>query len=162
MLKDFYLAFSAICFTLLGLWFIVVQTRHADWRGDAGHRRRAYGVAMNFSLPGLMSLISLVNPDSSLLWRVSFAVAALGGVLILTVLRGAAPTRFGLAAYVAAVALYALIALLAIAPGVIAGVGLAVAAVRVEAVLLTLLVFLDVNVAWLLLFDESTPQAAGG
>jgi hypothetical protein len=162
MLKDFYVAFSAICFTLLGLWLIVVQTRHEDWRGDAGHRRRAYGVAMNFSLPGLMSLLSLINPDSALLWRVSFAIAALGGAVILVVLRGAAPTRFGLAAYVLAVILYALIALLAIAPGIIAGVGLALAAVRVEAVLLTLLVFLDVNVAWLLLFDDSAPQPAAG
>ena len=162
MLKDFYVAFSAICFTLLGLWLIVVQTRHADWRGDAGHRRRAYGVAMNFSLPGLMSLLSLINPDSSLLWRVSFAIAALGGAVILAVLRGAAPTQFGLAAYVVAITLYALIALLAIAPGIIAAVGLAVAAVRVEAVLLTLLVFSDVNVAWLLLFDDNTPQAAAG
>jgi hypothetical protein len=159
MLKDFYVAFSAICFTLLGLWFIVVQTRHADWRGDARHRRRAYGVAMNFSLPGLMSLLSLINPDSALLWRVSFAIAALGGAVILAALRGAAPTQFGRAAYLAAIALYGLIALLAIAPGLISGVGLAVAAVRVEAVLLTLLVFLDVNIAWLLLFDDSTPEA---
>jgi hypothetical protein len=117
---------------------------------------------MNFSLPGLMSLLSLINPDSALLWRVSFAVAALGGAVILVVLRGAAPTQFGLAAYVLAVLLYALIALLAIAPGVIAGVGLALAAVRVEAVLLTLLVFLDVNVAWLLLFDDSAPRPAEG
>ena len=160
MLKDFYVAFSAICFTLLGLWLIVVQTRHADWRGDAGRRRRAHGVAMNFSLPGLMSLLSLINPDSVLLWRVSFAIAALGGTVILAVLRGAAPTRFGLPAYVLAIGIYALIALLAIAPGIVAGIGLDVAAVRVEAVLLTLLVFLDVNIAWLLLFEESIPRAA--
>jgi hypothetical protein len=32
MLTDFYLAFATVCFTLLGLWIIVVQTRHADWR----------------------------------------------------------------------------------------------------------------------------------
>ncbi len=25
MLKDFYVAFSAVCFTLLGLWLIIVQ-----------------------------------------------------------------------------------------------------------------------------------------
>ncbi len=30
MLKDFYISFSAICFTLMGLWLIVVQTRHAE------------------------------------------------------------------------------------------------------------------------------------
>ena len=62
MLTDFYVAFSTVCFTLLGLWIIVVQTRHAEWRKSAVHRRRAYGVALHFSLPGLMSLLSLVDP----------------------------------------------------------------------------------------------------
>jgi len=52
VLKDFYLAFSAVCFTLLGLWLIVVQTRHAEWRRSELARRRAYGVALHFSLPG--------------------------------------------------------------------------------------------------------------
>jgi hypothetical protein len=32
MLTDFYIAFATVCFTLLGLWLIVVQTRHAEWR----------------------------------------------------------------------------------------------------------------------------------
>jgi hypothetical protein len=32
MLTDFYVAFATVCFTLLGLWIIVVQTRHAEWR----------------------------------------------------------------------------------------------------------------------------------
>jgi hypothetical protein len=42
MLKDFYVSFSAVCFTLLGLWLIVVQTRHAEWRGSPARRRRVY------------------------------------------------------------------------------------------------------------------------
>src|SRR5437763_15002339 len=78
MLTDFYIAFGTVCFTLLGLWLIVVQTRHAEWRGVAAYRRRAYGVALHFSLPGLMSLLSLVNPASMTLWRVSFAGGAAG------------------------------------------------------------------------------------
>ncbi len=32
MLTDFYVAFSTVCFTLLGLWIIVVQTRHGECR----------------------------------------------------------------------------------------------------------------------------------
>jgi hypothetical protein len=32
VLKDFYLSFSAVCFTLLGLWLIVVQ-RHVTLSG---------------------------------------------------------------------------------------------------------------------------------
>jgi hypothetical protein len=165
VLKDFYLSFSAVCFTLLGLWIIVVQTRHAEWRTSALARRQAYGVALHFSLPGLMSLLALVNPDSSALWRTSFAIAAIGGAVVLIALRGAAVGKFGLLAYIFAIALYALIGLLAIAPGIVSGLGLDATPVRVEAVLLTILVFAGVNVAWLLLFEEApadraSPQAS--
>lgn len=165
MLKDFYLAFSAVCFTLLGLWLIVVQTRHAEWRRSALARRRAYGVALHFSLPGLMCLLALVNPDSSTLWRTSFAIVAIGGAVVLIALRGAAVGVFGLIAYALAIVLYALIGVLAIAPGIVGNLGLDATPVRVEAVLLTVLVFAGVNVAWLLLFGDtpaghaSAPQA---
>jgi hypothetical protein len=81
MLTEFCVAFSTVCFTLLGLWIIVVQTRHGEWRHSAIHRRRAYGVALHFSLPGLMSLLSLVDPASTALWRICFAIVAAGGGL---------------------------------------------------------------------------------
>ena len=155
MLKDFYVSFSAVCFTLLGLWLIVVQTRHAEWRGSPLHRRRVYGVAMHFSLPGLMSLVALVDPESSALWRASFAIAAIGGAVALIALRGPAPGKLGLTAYISAITFYVLIGILAIAPHLAGRLGFEAAPVRVEAVLLTLLVFAGVNVAWLLLFEEA-------
>ena len=117
MLTDFYIAFGTVCFTLLGLWLIVVQTRHAEWRGVAVYRRRAYGVALHFSLPGLMSLLALVNPASATLWRVSFAVVAASGAIVLLLVRGSLPGAVGRAAYLAAVTLYALIAVVAAVPG---------------------------------------------
>lgn len=156
MLTDFYVAFAAVCFTLLGLWIIVVQTRHAEWRRRTLYRRRAYGVALHFSVPGLMGLLSLIDPESTQLWRVSFAIAAAAGAVVLILVRGPAPTWLGLASYVAAVVFYVLIAIVAIAPGLVADLGVTALPVRVEAVLLTLLVFLGVNVAWLLLFDETS------
>jgi len=110
---------------------------------------------MHFSLPGLMSLVALVDPESSELWRVSFAIAAIGGAVALTALRGPAPGKLGLAAYISAIALYALIGILAIEPHIVGNLGLEAAPVRVEAVLLTTLVFAGVNVAWLLLFEEA-------
>jgi hypothetical protein len=159
MLTDFYVAFSTVCFTLLGLWIIVVQTRHGEWRQSAVHRRRAYGVALHFSLPGLMSLLSLVDPASTTLWRVSFAIVAAGGALALVLVRGQAPTGLGAAAYVAAVVLYLLIALVAVVPDMVADLGVLARPLRVEAVLQTILVFLGVNVAWLLLFDQAPPPS---
>src|SRR5918993_4200483 len=123
MLTDFYFAFATVCFPLLGLWIIVVKTRHGEWRQSVVHRRRAYGVALHFSLPGLMSLLSLVDPASTALWRISFAIVAAGGVLALALVRGPAPTGLGAAAYVAAVVLYVLIALVAVVPGMVAEIG---------------------------------------
>ena len=96
-------------------------------------------------------------PASTALWRISFAIVAAGGVLALALVRGPAPTGLGAAAYVAAVVLYVLIALVAVAPGMVAEIGVLALPLRVEAVLLTMLVSLGVNVAWLLLFDEAQP-----
>ncbi len=59
----------------------------------------------------------------------------------------------------AAVVLYVLIALVAVVPGMVAEIGVLARPLRVEAVLLTILVFLGVNVAWLLLFDEAPPPS---
>lgn len=159
MLKDFYIAFSTVCFTLLGLWFVVVQTRHAEWRRSPVHQRRAYGVSLHFALPGLMGLLSLVDSSSTMLWQVSFAVVAAGGVIVLLAVRGPIPQGLGLAAYVAAILLYALVALVAIAPSLVEDAGFSIRALRVEAIVLILLVFLGVNVAWLLVFDDTTPDS---
>jgi hypothetical protein len=158
MLTDFYIAFATVCFTLLGLWIIVVQTRHSEWRRLSVHRRRAYGVALHFSVPGLMSLLALIDPASKSLWRASFAVAAAGGAVVLALVRGPAPSWLGHASYVVAILLYVLIAIVAMRPSIVGDVGLSVRPVRVEALLLTIVVFLGVNVAWLLLFDETTSK----
>ncbi|HEY2948693.1 MAG TPA: hypothetical protein VGJ53_09915 [Micromonosporaceae bacterium] len=159
MLTDFYIAFSTVCFTLLGLWIIVVQTRHAEWRRLSVYRRRAYGVALHFSVPGLMGLLALVDPESTQLWRTTFAIAAAAGAIVLVLVRGPAPTWLGLAGYLAAVLLYVLVAIVAIVPSLVTDVGISARPVRVEAVLLTVLVFVGVNVAWLLLFDETGSSA---
>ncbi len=75
--------------------------------------------------------------------------------MVLIAVRGPAVGKLGLIAYIYAIALYALIGILAIAPRIIGGLG--VTPVRVEAVLLTILVFTGVNVAWLLLFEAAQP-----
>src|SRR5580658_3269711 len=78
MLSVFYGAFSPTCFALLGLWLVVVQIRLREWQGSAIHRRRSYGVALHFALPGAMSLLALIDPQDAIFWRVSFAIVALG------------------------------------------------------------------------------------
>ncbi len=152
MLTDFYTAFSALCFTLLGLWLVVVQSRLSEWQASPAHRRRAYGVALHFSLPGMMGLLALIDPDSKTLWRTAFAVVAIGGAVVLFAVRGPAPDRLSLAAFLAAPVLYLLVGVIAVFPQIVSGIGIVVAAERVEAFLLSVLVFLGVNIAWLMLF----------
>lgn len=161
MLSQFYGAFAPVSFTILGLWFIVVQTRHADWSPSQGHRRRASAVSLHFALPGLMSLLSLIDPASMTLWQVSFAAAALLGVAALTALR---PRTAGQGTGVVeilhwtAVGLYTVIALVAIAPSTVDSLGISFAPLRAEALLLSLLLFVGVTVAWLLMFDNAAAR----
>jgi hypothetical protein len=167
MLDAFYGAFSPACFALLGLWLVVVQMRLREWQGSVPHRRRAYGVALHFALPGVMSLLAMIDTRVAAFWRVSFAIVALGGAVVLVAVRGfvapaerslsgarslPVPDQLGLAAYLVAIALYVLIGALAFVGGA--------TALRTEAVLLTALVFLGFNVAWLLLFDDRQPARA--
>ena len=57
--------------------------------------------------------------------------------------------------------LYVLIALLAVVHSSVADICVLALPLRVEAVLQTILVFLGVNVAWLLLFEEAPPVCLG-
>jgi len=158
-LSTFYDAFTPVCFTLLGLWLVVVQTRHSEWRRSTVHRNRAYALSMNFALPGMMGLLSLVEPGNSSLWRVSFACVGIGGVAILgwMALGGLLGERQSPAPALAtgfSVLAYAVIALVAIAPTIIKDVGIGLTALEFEAILLSVLVFLAVNVAWFLMFED--------
>jgi hypothetical protein len=159
MLVEFYGAFAPISFTVLGLWLIVVQTRHADWARSDPHRRTASVVALQFGLPGLMSLLSLVDPSSHFIWRVAFTVSSLvgaGGLLALSFGPGAQLPLVAVGRVVS-LALFILIAVVALAPSLLGDLGITLAPLRLEAILLSLLVFVGLIVAWLLLFSEVRP-----
>jgi hypothetical protein len=154
MLTDFYIAFSAACFSLLALWLAVIQIHQAlgdkllSWK-------RPYAVSLNFALPGIMSLLALIEPQNHEVWRISFAIISFGGAVVLMVfgrIRGHELLDHILQAL--AIALYLAIGVLAFIPG---GV------LHVEAVLLIALVFLGFNVALRMLFTawpEPPPQRA--
>jgi hypothetical protein len=158
MLTEFYIPLSAVCFTLLGLWLLVVATRQAEWRRSSLHQRQAFAVATHFSLPGLMGLLVLVNPDSGGLWRVSLGVSAGAGIVALIALRAPAPGQLGRAARIATIAAYVVIVILAIHPHIVGQLSFPIAPERIAAVLVTGVVFAGVNVAWLLLFENAEPD----
>jgi len=151
-LDDFYKTVAGISFTLLGLWWIVVQLKYAEGAGDPTRRRHAYGVMMYFLLPGVMTLVSAVNSDHlSLLWRIAFGVAAVLG-LIEIILFWVTPGVKSLAATalrVFALALYGLILAFAIHPKLPVQLGLGLTPREAEAILVGLLIVVGVNLAWL-------------
>ena len=188
MLTDFYASFAATCFVVLSLWLVVVQMRYEEWTGtgdwtgkgdDEDSTWRAYGVGLYFSLPGIMTLISLVDPTSPVLWRTSYAIVALGGIgALIWVDRASHDQVLAIArrrqdpaiarrrqdpaiarhnwllaiTYGTAIVLYGAVAMIAIFANVL---DITKLANRVDAVLLCVVVFLGVNLAWLLLFRPS-------
>jgi hypothetical protein len=158
----FYATTSAISFTLLGFWWVVVQFRHEDLSRDVGQRRLAFVVSLHFILPGLMSLGALLTADAPLIWRLTFGVAGVTGmVAVLAASRGIAEPVGAIAAIArfewVALPLYAIITLVAISPETVR-TAIGAEPLQVEGLIMTVLVFLGIIFAWLL-FTE--PQPAG-
>jgi len=76
MLIPFYQTAAQLCFTLLGLWWLVLQTKYGEWNLIPARRRLATSISLYFLLPGAMSLIALLGSNIPALWRVSFAIAS--------------------------------------------------------------------------------------
>ena len=149
-LDDFYKETAHICFTLLGLWWIVVQLKFGQGAGEPERRRHAYGVLLFFLLPGTMALVSAVNSEISALWRLAFGVAAALGVIEVFLYFGGAGIKSAGATALrwVALAVYGLIVLFAIRPKLAIDLGLGMAPREVEAVLVGLLVVIGVHMAW--------------
>jgi hypothetical protein len=159
-ITSFYVAFAPLCFTLLGLWLIVVQTRHQEWRRSPAHRTRAYALSLNFALPGTMALLALIDPANHTIWRVSFATIAFGALGALGWLTTRGPGRAGTRLLVLVTGalvglLYLVIAIVALSPKVVKDVGVHLMPLEVEEILLSILVLIAVNVAWFLMFEEA-------
>ncbi len=149
----FYGVISAINFTLLGLWWVAVKDRTDVVSETASGRLTAYLVSLQFVILGTVSLLAQIAPDAPLLWRTSFAVAGIvGGVGIVKLSRELrmttdaqlAPTlflAFGLPIYIAVVAVAVLPMRELLPPDI--------APIQVEAFLVSLLVFLGVQEAWI-------------
>ena len=157
--STFYALFSATCFTLVGLWWGVVQ-RDTRWVRDPVQRRAIGGVYLSFLLPALMGLFAQVGgTEDQVVWRVSFVLVAAVGVVATSrqLTLEAAPGVRSVRA--AAVGLYALVAVVGVLPELGDVVGLR--AIQVEALLLVLLVALGHVLVWRFLVHhavEDEPQ----
>ena len=158
MLTVFYTAFSPACFSLLALWLAIIGFNARTWLNSQhrDHRQRqAYIVALYFAAPGTMSLLALIDPQSTFVWRVFFIIVSVLGVAGM-LLFGSFPKQpdhlLDVSDHVVhwiAIGLYLAIAALAFSP---------LQTLRVEGVLLTVLVLLGVHVALRLMFAIGAPS----
>jgi hypothetical protein len=160
-IASFYRAVATASFTLLGLWWIVVQSRYGRGEGAGVARRHAYGIALFFLLPGIMGLIASINAEVSLLWRIAFGACAAIGMLEVGLYLATGGVRSAPAVGLRAcgLALYALILALAIHPPIAPDAGLGLRPQEAESILLGLLLFVGANLVWLGLTEPV--EAAG-
>lgn len=163
-LETFYQTVSQVCFTLLGFWLIVLQTKYQEWSGKAERRRMIVNISLYFLLPGTMSLLAMLAIQATAIWRVAFvitsAVGALETLLMLRALqqsskqsskRRTMSSRVALLMRVVELALFTLIALVGVFPQVFNRAGLT--ALTVAGVLLTLMVVGGVTLMWTYLVE---------
>jgi hypothetical protein len=155
----FYQTAAQLCFTLLGLWWLVLQTKYREWIGDSDRRCMATNISLYFLLPGVMSLIALLGADIPLLWRTSFALASLLGAIETFLARrrvGSHPRSALIAAEQwIGFALYLLIVLVVSLPGLTLA-GVQVNVLLVAGLALSMLVTLGVLLAWSYFLDQPT------
>jgi hypothetical protein len=78
----FYQSLSGVSFTLLGIWFAVLQMGHGDWMDRHRHRSTLH-IALHFFLPGLAGLVAVLAAGAAdgLVWRFAFLLAGMVGLV---------------------------------------------------------------------------------
>jgi hypothetical protein len=149
-LSSFFGVVSTVDFALLGLWWVAVQASPDLRRRGAGGGRMAYIVSLQFVVPGTASLLAQVSPSLTIIWRISFAVAGVSGILaiILMVPALAAVGEVTVSRFlrIGGLPLYALMTIIAVIPDFLSNDK--VNALNVEAILFCLVIFLGAQVAW--------------
>ncbi|MFF4852837.1 hypothetical protein [Streptomyces sp. NPDC001194] len=155
--STFYALFSATCFTLVGLWWNVVQS-HAAWMGDPSVRRVVGGIYLSFLLPALMGLFAQVGgTEQPQVWRAAFvALSVVGCVCTLRLLARARGDRFVTWQQAGAALLYALIAVVGARPELARHLGLR--PIQAEALLLIGLIVLGHALVWRFMAGEGRAE----
>ena len=167
MAKEFYASVAQASFTLLGLWWVLLQIRHDAWFRDVAYRRGVYDISLYFLLPGMMALGSLLAVEEPTIWRVSFATMGVLGVvesaLLLAGMRGL-HDRGPLAAVADWVSLvvYALVVLVAVWRTLPQDLGLGLLPLQVEGILVTILLFLGITLGASLFVTTGPGGEPGG
>lgn len=157
----FYTAGSALCFTLLGFWWVAVQFRHAELTADVASRRFVFLVSLHFIVPGFVSLASLLAEGP--MWRVMFAIAGITGAAAAVAGMRAARAKPHLLGGLNGLAwlgvpIYGLLTLVALAPD-IPRTALGLEPLQVEGLLLLVILLIGILLAWSVF--TAPPPASG-
>lgn len=158
-LSAFYQLVAGTSFTLVGLWWVIVQQR-PSWKTDPLRRRLAAGTYVSFLLPGLMATLAQLSPETPLLWRISFGACAVLGlastVRLLSVERGRRVGVFRRFRWLSAL-VYLAILVLGVAPELARALGWT--PLIVGGVLLVLLVVMAHGLTWEFLMEPDEDHA---
>ena len=152
MLESFYTTAAQASFTLLALWWVLLQIRHDAWIADVAYRRTVYDVSFYFLLPGMMSRGSLLAVQQSSVWRASFALLGAVGIIESLILIAGRREMRGRGMLVESadwlsLALYSLVVAVALWTGLPDELGLGLQPLELEGILLAGLIFLGIALA---------------
>jgi hypothetical protein len=144
-METFYATLSSICFTLVGLWWVVVQFKYDLFMSSPSLRVAAYVATMHFIAPGVISLVSVLVSQEAAIWRVgSFAGSALGIVASFAALRSGKLAGSQRLIEVALLILFGVLAVLSFVTVPIFGLK----PIMVESLVDVLVIVLGVQYAW--------------
>jgi len=120
----FYQTLTGVSFTLLGLWFGVMQFSHGGWRSDPERHRSTLHIALHFFLPGVLGLGSLLGGagTNGLICRTTFMVGGVVGLFEAIVYLSSARPALGFGSQLLRVispVLWALVVIAALLPPII-------------------------------------------
>ena len=151
-MQEFYAVFTTVSFFLVGLWWNVIKDRQAEWMNRPNARRMAYTIYLAFLIPGMMSLGAQLSADLKFLWRVIFVIVGVLGIWITLVQipnvgRLYPNTWFVRRARWLIVGFYLVLIVFASWPG-LERFYAPLKPLQIEALLLSTMMFLGVNMAW--------------
>ena len=158
-LDTFYATVSGVGFTLLGLWWVVVD-KHPEWFQEPTTALMAYVVSLQFIVPATSSLLSLVAPDAPAFWRTVFillGVVGVAGAVLVAVTVAATQPGMSIVALVVSMPVYVGIILVALAPGI--GSGLGLTGLQLEAFLFAMVLVLGLHAVWFFSHHVMRPSA---
>ena len=155
-ITDFYETVAQVTFTVLGLWLVAAEvmrtrdTKVVDWR-------LAHAVSLQLGLLGTTSLLSQIDPENTEVWRYAYGIGGLLAAALVygRAIRGRTDTTsvMGLTA-IGLVAVNVATAVVAVTPNTtLTELGSALTALEIEALLVSLLVLLAMNLAISLIFN---------